>query len=119
MRGNGLRQPNACERSLLDRLLEEEFPGRDELREQLSSCLVEPIDRNGSLEFAVRTDVKTPVRWRIPVEGEAQDEDGVTIHVLLHVIEGKVDELEIYKDDVQNEVSTKVDPYRMWLLRPG
>lgn len=112
-----MRQPTAYERSLLERLLEEEFPGRDELRGQLSGCLVETIDHNGSLKFAVRTDVKAPVGWRIPVEGEVEDEDGVTVHVLLHVVEGKADELEIYKDDARNEVLAKVDPYRLWLFR--
>ena len=41
----------------------------------------------------------TAVVQRVPVEAEAEDIDGVTVHVLLHVIDGYIDELEIYRDD--------------------
>lgn len=37
---------------------------------------------------------------RIPVEAELPDNDGVSIHVLLHVVNGLLAELEIYKDDL-------------------
>jgi hypothetical protein len=36
---------------------------------------------------------------RIPVEAELEDGDGVTIHLLLHVLEGYLNELEVYRDD--------------------
>ena len=57
------------------------------------------IDEYGSLRFDVKTDIKAPVIKRIPVEAETEDADGVPIHLLLHVVDGKVAELEVYKDD--------------------
>jgi hypothetical protein len=35
---------------------------------------------------------------RIPVEAEAKDDDGFTVHALLHVVGRRPIELEIYKD---------------------
>ena len=112
-----MRHPTNDERSILERLLEGDFPGRDELHEQIESCLVEPIDDHGSLRFLVGTDVRAPVKSRIPTEGETEDEDGVTIHVLLHVVEGQVNELEVYKDD-SSKLLRKPNPSRLRLFRP-
>jgi hypothetical protein len=36
---------------------------------------------------------------RIPVEGEVEDVDGTIIHILLHVVDGRVKDLQVYKDD--------------------
>jgi hypothetical protein len=93
------RKPTDGERSLLERLLQADFPGKDELVLMIRSILVKTIDEDGGLEL--RTDVNgmAPVIKRIPVEAEAKDDDGVTVHVLLHVIGGRPVELEIYKDD--------------------
>ena len=38
----------------------------------------------------------TGLTTRIPVEAEVEDLDAVTIHLLVHVIDGYIDELEIY-----------------------
>ena len=35
----------------------------------------------------------------IPTEGEYRDVDGITLHVQLHVVDGFVKELELYKED--------------------
>lgn len=99
------------------RLLEAKFPGWDEVRTQIDSCLVRPIDENGSLKFFVQTETQAAVKSRIAVEGEMEDEDSVTVHVLLHVIEGKVDELEIYKDDSSN-LLTRPDPTKLRTFLP-
>jgi hypothetical protein len=87
------------EQGIIDRLLEKAFPGRDEICEQMKKCLVRTIDEDESLEFLVQSNVKAKVKRRIPVEAEFQDADGVLIHLLLHVVDGKVNELEIYKED--------------------
>ncbi len=39
------------------------------------------------------------MRRRIPVEASYPDADGVVVHVLLHVIDGRLDELEVYRED--------------------
>ena len=93
------RRPSNQERALLNRLLEASFPGRDELALALGDVEVNTIDENGSLQLHSTAINQIPVVKRIPVEAEAADEDGITIHVLLHVIQGRPSELEIYKDD--------------------
>jgi len=87
------------ERAILERLLEADFPGREQIRQQINNSLVTIIDECGSLRFDVTSDIKAPVIKRIPIEAETNDSDGVLIHLLLHVVDGKVAELEIYKDD--------------------
>lgn len=87
------------ERRVLLRLLEPEFPGRDALRDQLDDIVVSPIDDNRSLDMACGGTVIADVEKRIPTEGEASDLDGTTIHFLLHVVSGRLNRLEIFKDD--------------------
>ena len=100
------------EQGIIDRLLEKAFPGRDEICEQMKNCLVRTIDEDESLEFLVKSDVKAKVKRRIPVEAECQDTDGVLIHILIHVIDGKVNELEIYKED-GSPIIESLDPSRL------
>jgi hypothetical protein len=103
------------EQGIIDRLLEKAFPGRDEICEQMKSCLVRTIDEDKSLEFLVKSDVKAKVKRRIPVEAEFQDTDGVLIHILLHVIDAKVNELEIYKED-GSPIIESPDPSRLQVV---
>jgi hypothetical protein len=94
------RDLTRSERAILDCLLDHDFPGRDEIAQQLVNCSVRVIDENGSLEFQINSPIKaSSVRSRVPTEGEAEDSDGVIIHFLLHVVDGVLRELEIYKED--------------------
>jgi len=43
--------------------------------------------------------VAAHVARRVPVEAELEDVDGVTIHVLLHVVQGFLNELEVFRED--------------------
>ena len=65
---------------------------------QASRATVRQIDADGSLEFWVTGGVPAEVVRRIPVEAEAVDSDGATIHLLLHVVDGLMNELELYRD---------------------
>ncbi|MFP5245804.1 MAG: DUF6984 family protein [Thermoanaerobaculia bacterium] len=88
------------EASLLARLLEVDFEGRDAMARQVQSVVVREIDDSGSIEFKVGDEApRANVTQRVPIEGEASDEDGVPIWVMLFVIDGKIDELEICKAD--------------------
>jgi hypothetical protein len=87
------------ERALLERLLSVEFPGRDELRRQLNVVTARSTDVQGILSLNVDPNLAANVKCRIPAEGECADTDGVMIHVLLHVVDGRMAELEIYKND--------------------
>jgi len=100
------------EQEIIDRILEKAFPGRDEICEQVKKCLVRTIDEDESLEFLVQSNVKAKVKRRIPIEAEFQDADGVLIHLLLHVVDGKVNELEIYKED-GSPIIESPDPSRL------
>lgn len=93
------RSPSDLERQLLEVLLGTDFPGKDAVAEQVAVASVREIDDNGSLEFAPSDKTPAEVVRRIPVEAELDDSDGVTIHVLLHVVDGLVKEMEVYRDD--------------------
>lgn len=90
------------ERRLLDFLLRKPFPGRNDLKAQLGSvgvateCRICP-----TVELTVdRSSARAaPVRSRIPVEAEGVDVDGKRLHVLLHVVDGFLSELEVFRED--------------------
>jgi hypothetical protein len=66
------------------------------LLEQWASAFVRTVDDGGS--FHVQPGPQTPdasVLHRVPTEGEFEDLAGA-IHVLLHVVEGRMAEVEIY-----------------------
>lgn len=91
---------NDWERQIILRLLSGSlFPGRDDLLAQVEQASACPIDEDGSISLKPSIALKAAVTTRIPVEGEAQDADGMTIHYLLHVVDGQMNELEVYKDD--------------------
>ena len=86
------------ERQVILRLLSEEFPGNRALAAQLSQAQARRVDTDGGLELAVTGSPAEVVR-RIPVEAEVDDSDGTTIHVLLHVVNGFLNELEFFRED--------------------
>jgi hypothetical protein len=84
---------------ILATLLIATSPGRDEVAQQVTVACGRVIDADGSLELSVANAPRADVVRRIPVEAEAEDIDGMTFHVLLHVVDGYINELEIYRDD--------------------
>ena len=98
-REENLRPLTSLERAYIDRLLTAEFPGREQIRQQAEAVLARRIDPEGSLQLAPRAEVPADVLARVPVEGEAVDVDGMPIYFLLHVVDGQLSELEIYKAD--------------------
>ncbi len=96
---DAFRQPTSTEAKLIRRLLEADFPGKREIARQLRYFRVRTIDNEGSFELELTGDSEPVViNKRIPVEAEGVDEDGIHVHILLHVDKGFVKELEIYKD---------------------
>jgi hypothetical protein len=96
--------PSPGERRLLERLLSVDFHGVAELLAQLRVVRVRTIpdyaESHASLEFLVPDDAPVaPTRVRIPTEASYRDSDGVDVHLLLHVVDGRMSELEVYKDD--------------------
>jgi len=94
------REMQPRERELIHKLLEPNFPGRDELLQQLETAKVRTIDVNGSLQFLISSSTKADhVKYVVPVEGEYEDLDGMTVHVLLHMAGDKAKELEFFRED--------------------
>jgi hypothetical protein len=99
------RTPDAAELALLRKLLEKSPQGYDELSRQLDGLLVKTIDKEGSLSLRVSPAAfPADVKDRIVAEGNYSDnedssDEGPRVHLLLHVVHGRLDELEIYKDD--------------------
>jgi hypothetical protein len=95
------RPLNPKEKTILDFLLSEPFPGRDELRAQLETvtvsgrcdCGCETID----LSVDGKTVVRAPVKSRTPIHGMARIQPGT--HVTLHVVDGMLHELEVCSDE--------------------
>lgn len=103
------RKASAPEVKLLRRLLSGEFPGAAALRTQLANLFVEPIDAEGSLRLRPYGPTPACVSRRIPVEASYNDVDGVVVHLLIHVIDGVLDELEIYREDSATVMLPPVD----------
>ncbi|MGH9525438.1 MAG: hypothetical protein ACRD2F_02090 [Terriglobales bacterium] len=91
--------PTAWETAMLGRLAAADFPGKEEVAEQVANCVVMTADRDGSLLIMPSTGAPAPVVKRVPVEAEAVGPDGRTLHAELHVLRGVVTELDLYCED--------------------
>jgi hypothetical protein len=88
-----------ADEQILLALLAEAFPGRDELVRQIRGTLCRRIDADGSLALRPGPGPRAEVEYRVPVTGTTTDVDGVGIEVLMHVVDGYLDEVEIYRHD--------------------
>jgi hypothetical protein len=93
-------------RQVVGHLLSKEFPGRNALAVQAASARLAALANSVSL--SIQPDAALPVadvRYRVPVEAEASDQDGMPLHFLLHVVDGRLDELEIFRDDGERPIA--------------
>ena len=96
--------PVERERQLIYRLVDTEFAGAVALRQQLARSEVYVQQYPGALILRFKTPAEAPraeVLYRVPVEATAPDLDGIPIHVLLHVVDGLLHEVEIFREDSQ------------------
>ena len=112
------------ERTLIKTLLSLEFPGSKELLAQLPVLLARRVDEDGSLLFSVRSSSSTlaGMRGGVAVEGSYPEdapatENAIRVNALLHVREGKLWMLEIYKDD-SSPLAGPIDPKKLVLFSP-
>lgn len=100
------------ERRLLETLLDHhQFDGRDQLRGQLESTtarlILEYQDNYGSIELHISNGTPSSGRYRVPVEGQYLDDDGIPVWLLLHINrEDFMCELEIVRADGKPLIST-------------
>ena len=99
MPDNELRPLRPDEEQLFNRLFQCEFPGRNELRRQLVGLRVRQINGNGWIALHPTGESRAEVKYRVPIEGSYPDLDGVQIHILLHVVDGYLRDLEVFKED--------------------
>ena len=97
---SGFRELMVHERRLLSALVAQRFPGSAELARQLEFAKARPIVENPSLDILISDGPSASVDRRIPVEAEVEDFDGVTVHILLHVVDHFMNELEVYREDL-------------------
>jgi hypothetical protein len=97
------RQPSGEELELLMRMLDANFTGAEELKCQLSGILVRALDEEsdnyGSIALKVADCNPVIVEKRVPVVARAYDSDGTPVEALLHIVEGRLNELEVIKFD--------------------
>jgi hypothetical protein len=96
------RELSQEELKIFERLLSAEFSGCAELRSQVSLARVfEECTHCPTIGLLVDhvTAPKANVKGRVPVEAEVDDKDGVRIHLLLHVVNGFLNELEVFRED--------------------
>lgn len=99
---NNNRQLTDWEQQVLDKLLETDFPGRKELQAQARHAVASPTgdpDNYGSIYLITDQKNSAPVTSRVPVEAIGYDEDGGAVQIILHVAEGYLHELEVFKYD--------------------
>jgi hypothetical protein len=95
------RQLNEYELVLLQHLLCIDFPGRDQLSQHLLGTTVRYECKYClTVEFEVSAGYpRAELKRRMPVEAQGLDADGVRIHYLLHTIDGRFAELEVFRED--------------------
>jgi hypothetical protein len=89
-------------RRILELLLTADFRGSLELRKQFATAQVRLVVSKGSPALLIRVSddaIPADVATRVPVEGHTSRQDGSAIHCLLHVVKGKLAELEFYRED--------------------
>jgi hypothetical protein len=94
--------PTSAERALIDKLLSADFRGRDALRIQAATAQVHWVLGTGAPALLIEPATDVPfanVAGRVPVEATGHDIDGMIIHFLLHVVDKRVREVEIYRED--------------------
>jgi hypothetical protein len=103
------------ERGLIEKLLEAEFLGRDELRSQLGSVTAQQLHDDGTLKLRCASGLPAPIRRTLAIEGECKDADGGTIGVLLHVDKnGFMWLLEILKYGMEPIINLNSEIERYW-----
>jgi hypothetical protein len=98
------RPITASERAILEKLLELEVEGRSELLQQIPGLQAKNIDAEGSLRFRVAGGPLAPIKRDVIAEAQYTDTPesgslGVQVNLLLHVSNGRLFILEVYKDD--------------------
>lgn len=117
------RPMSPLETGILQRMLQANFPYVEVLRKQLPGLEVREITGERSLELKPWNQVRALFKYKVPVEAaysdtEPYEEMGqVHVHILLHVNNGLMSELEIYKDD-GTKIERLPEPSELHIFTP-
>ena len=104
------RELNLQEKEILNTLLEKDFKGRTEIKEQIHTATVRKCCDCGcnSIEFSITSNTVIPSTIRVSVEASYFIKEK-PFQILLHVIKGKVSELELvsYSDLIATDYPKK------------
>ncbi len=120
MRGlSPLRRPTDWELGILERLLSEPFPGRDELRRQLPSLMVaaECVECP-TLDLIAEQDSSNQARgvpYKLSPELYGKDIDGMDFFILLFARDGYLSAIDAFRGDGEPWLS-QPDPSSMGLI---
>jgi hypothetical protein len=114
------RDMNDMEREWIDKLLDVDLQGKDILMKQFlkAQAICEKGYEFISLKFEVKnSDEKYPYPIRVPIEMRAFQEGSAPVIFLLHIIDGLVNELEIFSADlsqiIEDNISLKTVEYEI------
>jgi hypothetical protein len=88
------------EYAIVAKLLATPFPGNLELRRQLDNPGLQVMSMGEILRFVFKGPIEhAKTEYQVPVEAKSTDVDGMEISVMLHVVDGHLYELEMYRVD--------------------
>ena len=96
------RRFNDTEARILDKLVSVNFEDHETVRRQIQSASVIEVDDSGSavsVDFKTAEKQKVTTKERVPVRGETVDSSGAHVYILLHIVDGFANELEIVRAD--------------------
>lgn len=96
------RKLQSEELNWLNRMLDTEFLGKSELLDQIQNSQVSPNYNKGFISLKFQSDssiAKFPYNVRNPIEMRAYQNDAVPVMFLIHVMNGYLNELEIFNAD--------------------
>jgi hypothetical protein len=111
------RRLTTAERLLLGLMLRHPFQGSEALARQAfhAGTRVRRRDDDGSIEFLVPPAVAaSEVDDRVPIGARAVDADGTVVRALLHVQNGMITELELFRED--GETLEGIPPIAHWAV---
>jgi hypothetical protein len=117
------RDLNPLEKELMKKLLDLDLPARDALLAQLNSAQVRTIDESGSLEFSVRAKIDAavmdgPIVNAVQTDSDSKPDYGPFVNYVLFVKRGRLQELQIYKDDGSIPIED-LDPSKIFEVYRG
>jgi hypothetical protein len=101
---NPPRQLLLDENNILKKLLTANFKGNSILLDQIKAIRVsEECKFCHSIRFIVKqVDIEPASDMKnLPVEAEGKDQDGAPIHILLFVVNGLLDEMSVFREDIE------------------